>query len=219
MTALHWETVTPSMRQALEVVGQSDLVPDFYLAGGTPLALQIGHRRSVDLGFFSATDEVRPETHHCAARALALFNPTVVEATWVNLVFETTDGLRVGFFGHGYPLIKPTTSVAGTPLAGLIDIGLMKLDALATRAGCKDFCDLYFIAQHISLRHLLDRAPEKYVGFRDFEAMVVRRRAYFERAEQEEMPAMLEPLSWKTVKDFFQVQAVLLGQQWIDGKD
>lgn len=218
MTAPHWETVTPTMRQVLEVVGQSDLVPDFYLAGGTALALQIGHRRSIDLDFFSATDEVRPETHRRAARALARFQPAVVEATWGNLVFATADGLRVGFFGYGYPLIEPTTSVVGTLLASLADIGLMKLDALATRSGRKDFCDLYAIAQHISLRELLDRAPEKYAGFRDFEAMVVRRMAYFERAEQEEMPAMLEPVNWETVKAFFGAQAMLFGHQWMDGK-
>jgi hypothetical protein len=217
--APHWETVTATMRRVLEVVGQSDLVPDFYLAGGTALALQIGHRCSIDLDFFSATDEVRPETHRRAARMLVPFQPAVVEATWGNLVFATQDGLRVGFFGYGYPLIEPTMPVVGTPLASLVDIGLMKLDALATRAGRKDFCDLYAISQRISLRDLLDRAPEKYPGFRDFEAMVVRRTAFFERAEQEEMPSMLESVDWETVKAFFRAQAVMLGRRWIDGTE
>jgi Nucleotidyl transferase AbiEii toxin, Type IV TA system len=64
MTDLHWETVTPLMRDVMRTVGASDLCPRFYLAGGTALALQLGHRRSVDLDFFSETDEVRPETHH-----------------------------------------------------------------------------------------------------------------------------------------------------------
>ena len=52
MTELHWETVTPLMREVLQIIGQSDLAPRFYLAGGTALALQLGHRRSVDLDFF-----------------------------------------------------------------------------------------------------------------------------------------------------------------------
>jgi hypothetical protein len=126
------------------------------------------------------------------------------------------DSLRVGFFGYGYCLLEPTFPAGGVPLAGLVDVGLMKLDALATRSSRKDFYDLYAIAQHISLRQLLDRAPEKYPGFRDFEAMVVRRLAYFQRAEQEETPEVLQPVSWDTVKAFFRRQAVVLGREWLE---
>jgi hypothetical protein len=53
MTEWHWETVTPLMRDIMHTVGQSDLGTRFYLAGGTALALHLGHRRSIDLGFFS----------------------------------------------------------------------------------------------------------------------------------------------------------------------
>jgi hypothetical protein len=79
MTKLHWETATPLMREVMQTVGQSDLVSRFYLAGGTALALQLGHRRSVDLDFFSETDEVRPEMHRQALRVLKTFHPTIVE--------------------------------------------------------------------------------------------------------------------------------------------
>ena len=92
MTSLHWRTVTAHMRGVLEAVGQSDLVPDFYLAGGTALALQIGHRRSIDLDFFSATDEVRPETHRRAARVLAPFLPVTARprgAIWCSSLGTT----------------------------------------------------------------------------------------------------------------------------------
>ncbi|NLS77460.1 MAG: nucleotidyl transferase AbiEii/AbiGii toxin family protein [Chloroflexi bacterium] len=211
---LHWETITPLMRQVLAAVGRSELCPDFYLAGGTALALQLGHRRSVDLDFFSEHDEVRPEMHQRALRALSSFAPQVVEQAWGNLVLLLGD-LRAGFFGYGYPLIAPTIEAEGVPLASLADIGLMKLDAIATRASRKDFCDLYLIAQSIPLRALLDMAPAKYPTVRDFEAMIVRQLAYFERADLEPPLDALLPLDWAEVKGFFRTWARLLGQSWL----
>ena len=117
---------------------------------------------------------------------------------------------------HYRLLITPTVPAEGVPLAGLADIGLMKLDAIATRASRKDFHDLYAIAQRISLRELLDLAPTKYPTVRDFEAQVVRYMAYFERADQEPPLPLLQPVEWTTVKAFFREQAVLLGRGWLE---
>ena len=215
MTGLHWETAGPLMRDVMRTVGASDLCPRFYLAGGTALALQLGHRRSVDLDFFSQTDEVRPEMHRRVLQVLGDWGPLVVEQAWGNLVLVVAD-LRVGFFGYGYPLVAPTVEAEGMPLAGLADIGLMKLDAIATRTSRKDFHDLYAIARHIPLRELLDLAPVKYPSARDFEAQVVRCMAYFDRAEQEPPLPLLQPTEWATVKAFFRQQALLLGRGWLE---
>jgi len=215
MTELHWQTVTPLMREVLRTVGKSDLCPRFYLAGGTALALQLGHRRSIDLDFFSATDEVRPEMHRQALRVLESFGPTIVEQAWGNLLL-LVQNLHVGFFGYGCALLATPSLAEGVPMASVTDIGLMKLDALATRASRKDFYDLYAIAQRVPLRDLLDLAPTKYPLVRDFEALVVRYMAYFDRAEQEQPPLMLEAVDWSTVKEFFREQAVELGRRWLE---
>jgi hypothetical protein len=79
MSELHWETVTSLMREVMQTVGRSELCPRFYLAGVTALALQLGHRRSVDLDFFPETDDVQPEMHLHALRVLKTFRPIVVE--------------------------------------------------------------------------------------------------------------------------------------------
>ena len=133
MSELYWATVTPLMRQIMRAVGLSDLGPRFYLAGGTALALQLGHRRSVDLDFFSETDEVPPATHRQVMNVLEEYEPNIVEQAWGNLLLLVQD-LRVGFFGYGYPLVAPLLQVEGLSLCSLDDIGLMKLDALAGRA-------------------------------------------------------------------------------------
>lgn len=210
---LYWEMVTPLMRQVLRTVGQSSLCPRFYLAGGTALALQLGHRRSVDLDLFSATDEVRPETHREVLAVLRPLQPTIVEQEWGNLLLLLGD-LRVGFFGYGYPLLEVGVEAEGVPLASLLDLGLMKLDAVATRATRKDFCDLFILSRTLSLRQLLDAAPRKYLGHRDFEARVVRYLTYYERADQEQPVPMLQPVSWEEVKTFFRQQASLLARRW-----
>jgi len=215
MTDLRWETITPLMRQVLQAVGRSNLRLRFYLAGGTALALQLGHRQSVDLDFFSETDEVRPETHRQVVQVLKAFQPVVVEQAWGNLLL-VVENLRVGFFGYSYPLVAPPALAEGVPLASLTDIGLMKMDAVATRASRKDFHDLYAITRHISLRALFDLAPTKYPSVRDFEAMVVRAMVYFDRADQEEALLLLQPVDWEIVKAFFREQAVALGKGWLE---
>ncbi len=57
-----WHVITPEMRQVLFDINQQSFSHDFYLAGGTALSLQIGHRQSVDLDFFSEIDEVGEHT-------------------------------------------------------------------------------------------------------------------------------------------------------------
>ena len=79
----------------------------------------------------------------------------------------------------------------------------------------KDFYDLYFISQKIPLRQLLNLAPQKYQSIRDFEAQVVKRLVFFESAENESDPALQEPVSWQTVKEYFVQQAKELGQGWL----
>jgi predicted nucleotidyltransferase component of viral defense system len=68
LKAFHWETVTPQMRQILVSIGTAAYSSRFYLAGGTALALQLGHRLSIDLDLFSETDEVLEKTRYGAFR-------------------------------------------------------------------------------------------------------------------------------------------------------
>jgi hypothetical protein len=213
MNTLHWETITPNMRLLLIEFNQSEVGQLFYLAGGTALALQLGHRISVDLDFFSPTEDI-PSMRDPLMKVLQPFDPLLADAAWGNLVFLAR-GVRVGFYSYGYRLVEAPLEAAGVRLASIEDIGLMKLDALLARASRKDFHDLYVICQRIPIRQLLAYAPRKYPYIRDFEAQVARRLAYFERAEQEQPVPLLQTVPWETVKRYFQEQAVSLGKGWI----
>jgi hypothetical protein len=210
---IYWETISATMRQVMAAFGRSEIGARFYLAGGTALALQLGHRHSVDLDFFSASEDV-PSIRQPLTAALQAFDPILADTSWGNLVFLAS-GVRVGFYGYGYDMIAPWVEADGVRLAGINDIALMKMDALLARASRKDFHDLYAICQSVSLRTLFDLAPQKYPSVRDFEAQVVKRLVFFERAEQEEPLPLIEEVAWETVKAFFRQQAAQLGQSWL----
>ncbi|MCI0520820.1 MAG: nucleotidyl transferase AbiEii/AbiGii toxin family protein [Chloroflexi bacterium] len=210
---LFWETISPAMRQVMAAFGRSAIGARFYLAGGTALALQLGHRRSFDLDFFSPGEDI-PTIRQALADALHGFAPTLADASWGNLVF-LAGGVRVGFYGYGYAMVAPIIEIESVRLASVADIALMKLDALLGRAGRKDIHDLYVICQRLPLRQLFDLAAQKCPATRDFEVQVVKRLAFFERADMEGPPTLLIDTPWETVKAFFRQQAADFGKSWL----
>jgi len=213
MSEFFWNTITENMKSVLNGFSQSEIAEHFYLAGGTALSLQLGHRSSVDLDFFSSTEDI-PTVRPRLEAALATFNAILADSSWGNLVYLVKD-VRVGFYGYGYPLIDLLTKKEGLRLASIEDIALMKLDALLSRAARKDFYDLYFICQKFPLKQLLDIAPQKYASVRDFEAQVIKRLVFFDNAENEIDPPLLLPATWQLVKKYFIQQAKEIGQDWL----
>jgi len=201
------------MRELMRFIGQSPFAERFYLAGGTALALRLGHRRSIDLDFFSATDEVLRKTRHEILGALAPLAPQALEDVDGNLLLQVLE-LNVGFFGYGYPLLEPTDSVEGVAVAAIVDVGMMKLDALISRGSRKDFYDLYFVAQYIPIPDLLALGRTKYPYARDFELMAIESLVLFENADRDMQPNLLIDLPWEQVRHFFITQAQALGQTW-----
>lgn len=163
--------------------------------------------------FFSATEDI-PTIRPALDEALASFNTTLVNSSWGNLAYLVND-VRVGFYGYGHPLVAPSIERESLKLASIEDIALMKLDALLSRAARRDFYDLYFVCQRVPLKNLLDLAPQKYPSVRDFETQVIKRLVFFDAAEHEIDPPLLQPVQWQTIKQFFILQAKEIGQDWI----
>jgi hypothetical protein len=214
MSNLHWNTITKDMQVVLNGFNQSQLGSHFYLAGGTALSLQLGHRLSVDLDFFSPTEDI-PSIRAQLEKSFEPFPKTLVDSSWGNLVYLVND-VRTGFYGYGFPLVAPLIETEGVRLASMDDIALMKLDALLSRAARKDFYDLYFICRIIPLQKLFEEAPQKFSSVRDFESQATKRLIYFENAENESDPPLLENISWQAVKEFFIQQAKAIEQSWLE---
>jgi hypothetical protein len=214
MSNLFWNTITAEMSSVLTGFAKTEIGSRFYLAGGTALSLQLGHRLSVDLDFFTPTEDI-PTIRPILETALAPFHPVLADSAWGNLVYLASN-IRVGFYGYGHPLIVPLVEKEGARLAAIEDIALMKFDALLARAARKDFYDLYFICQQIPLRSLFDLAPQKYPAVRDFEAQTLKRLVYFENAENDAEPHLLSHVTWHGVKEYFIQQAAQIGRGWLE---
>jgi hypothetical protein len=214
----HWEAVTPEARDLLALLGQLPLLRPFYLAGGTALALRLGHRISQDLDLFANIETLDDHLRRGIVDELRKGHAVdLLQDSVLGLVLKV-DGQPVSFFSYGYPLLAPTDLVSDIQVAGVLDIGLMKLDAIAGRGTRKDFYDLYFIASHIPLGELFARSSDKYPQSRGFGMRVLTALVDFDIADQQDEPTMLRPVQWDQVKAFFVAQARRLGQMWF-GQD
>jgi predicted nucleotidyltransferase component of viral defense system len=213
MSQLFWNTISEDMRFILNEFFKSEIAEKFYLAGGTALSLQLGHRQSIDLDFFSTTEDI-PTIRQVLIESLIFLETEIADTSWGNLVL-LTNGVRVGFYGYGYALVNPLVEYEKIQLASVEDIALMKMDALLSRASRKDFYDLYFICQNIPVATLFSKAHRKYPSIRDFEVQVTKRLVYFETAELDTDPILLNSISWQEVKDYFIQQAKEIEKSWL----
>lgn len=213
MSQLFWNTISEDMRFVLNEFFKNEIAQKFYLAGGTALSLQLGHRQSIDLDFFSETEDI-PTIRQVLIQSLDLLETQITDTSWGNLVL-LANGVRVGFYGYGYALINPLVAYEKIKLASVEDIALMKMDALLSRASRKDFYDLYFICKNIPLNQLFSKVHRKYPSIRDFEVQVTKRLVYFETAELDTDLILLSTISWQEVKDYFIQKAKEIEKSWL----
>jgi hypothetical protein len=199
----HPEVLQGPQADALRLLARPVAEAGFYLAGGTALALHLGHRRSVDFDWF--TQEPLPDPLVLAQHLRDAGIPFTTVSTERGTLHGTTAGVRVTFLEYRYPLLKPTVFRAdlGCPLAALEDIACMKLSAVAQRGSRKDFIDIYALGQSgLTLEEMLDWYQRKY-GVKDI-AHVLYGLAYFDDAEREKAPYLVWKLEWEDVKSSIQ---------------
>jgi hypothetical protein len=213
----HWEALTPKTRVALHLAAGLPFIQRYYLAGGTGLALHLGHRFSVDLDFFSpAADAVGPDER--AVLQVTFTDPSLIITHDKDMTFVATwQGVGVSFFRLAlYPLVQEPLLLDGTPVATVEEIGAMKLAAIMARGTRKDYVDLYFILQRTPLERLFEVAAVKYARVRTFAVSAVRALTYFVDAEATPMPQMIERAPWTTVKRFLEHAALQAGRQHLE---
>jgi len=170
------------------------------LAGGTGLALQLGHRVSEDFDFFR-TDGFEPEKLH---GLLSGCGPTELLHRDDRTLTVLASGVKVSFFRVPDPFLFPRLEYSFFELAEVRDIALMKLAAISSRGARKDFVDLHAILRSgPRLAEVLAWLPEKYGEERVNTYHVLKSLTWFEDAEAEPMPRMLEPFDWDECKAFF----------------
>jgi len=161
---LHLETVPAPTLELLKKLSQLPCLSQFNLAGGTALALQIGHRISYDLDFFTSQD-FEPDTlfaeinQHLQIQLLAKSKNTL------NL---TANSIKIDLLKYPYPLIDNILTINELRLLSKKDIAPMKISAICNRGAKRDFYDFYFgeckyIDRYylVILRRFFDRKNER----------------------------------------------------------
>ena len=198
---MHPEILEGPQKSALAQLDRAPLPTDFYLAGGTALALHLGHRRSVDLDFFTQG----PFENETLLARLRRIGEIRVERNEPGTFRGQLGGVQIGFIRYDYSLLDaPIKPDFGPRVAGTRDIACMKLSAIMGRGTRRDFVDLYAVCrQGVSLREVYGWFQQKYAGISYDPYHLAKSLVYFVEAEKEPIPVMLHPIRWDEVQEFF----------------
>ena len=199
-----FEQVLPGKTKAiLAVLGESEVIKKAYLAGGTALALQLGHRISYDLDFFSL-EEFNEERLLSKIKEISGFQ--LEKIAWRTIIGKF-EGVRFSMFCYQYPLLYPGKKFGMINIADIPDISAMKITAIASRGTKRDFVDLYFICKEsLPLEEIIQIYDKKYKNLAATKMHIMKSLIYFDDAEGEEMPRMIKKVNWGEIKEYFETQ-------------
>lgn len=193
---LYTETIAPRTLELLKRIMLDESLPPFRLVGGTSLALQLGHRISIDLDLF--TDESFDEQQvNDILRINYGFETDFIDKETVKGVIE---GVRIDCIAHKYHWIYPFSNEEGIRIVSKEDICAMKLNAIAGNGTrIKDFIDIAFLSTYFTLEQMLGFYEEKYHSnsMMPFKALT-----YFEDINMAEPVHMIDgnKLQWERIR-------------------
>jgi len=200
---LSLRTIESHTLELLRALMQEPALRELRLVGGTALALQYGHRSSVDLDLFGKIDvdgyELQSILSKCGV--LKVENETkIIHQYYI-------DNIKVDVVSYPFEWISPIIEEDGIRLASPIDIAAMKVNAIEGRGTKKDFIDMYMLLQHYSLKEIIAFYQQKYPNYSIFRAL--RSLTYFEDAEDQFMPRMFIEDTWENMKLYITNQVKL----------
>ena len=201
------QTVYPNTLELLKSLASQPELAQTRLVGGTALALQYGHRQSIDLDFFGILPEEKEELVEMTKRV-----GNVLVTNRSKMILQTViNQVKVDFVDYSrYEWIDEPVMGDGFVLASDKDIAAMKVNAIIGRGTKKDFIDLYVLLQRYSLSEIMAFYKQKYPDFSEYRALLSM--TYFEDAEMQDVPKMFIDTSWDTMKSTI-IEAVKAYQQ------
>ena len=195
------QVLAGNTKAVLALLEKSEVIQKAYLAGGTALALQLGHRISYDLDFFTQeefdAEMLLPEIEEISDFQLE-------KISWRTILGKFED-VKFSIFYYKYPLLYAAKKFGMIKITDIRDIAAMKIAAIASRGTKRDFVDLYFICKEIvTLPDAIQLYDKKYKNLATTEIHIMKSLVYFEDAESDEMPKMLKKAEWEDVKKYFE---------------
>lgn len=196
---LYFETVEPGTLSLLREVMSISALADFHLVGGTALALQYGHRVSIDLDLFNSrpfdNDEVMQVLEENFSHRLAVRTSNKVG------IFCFIDDIKVDIVRYPFRMIREQLLLDGIRMYAPEDIMAMKAQAIFGRAKKKDFWDIAELLQHYSVADFIQCHQEKYPT-QQLLISVPQAMVYFDEVKDDEDPVSLKGQTWMSVKAF-----------------
>lgn len=182
-----------------QLIQQLQSLPElanFYLVGGTSLALQMGHRNSIDIDLFSQNNFTESEI----GDALKGRHDFIVTVSRNNTVLGVVDKVKTDFIKHDYPFINAPITEEGITYLSKEDISAMKLHAIIQSGKrLKDFIDIYFLLQYFTMDQLIGFFVKKYSYSNPLIAL--KAVTYFDDIDENiDPPKLLQPLPLSTIK-------------------
>jgi len=209
---MHAGTLPVNAQNALAKLGKSNIFTESYLAGGSALALHLGHRISVDLDFYTRKN-VSVEDIPFQINRFGKFSVTILEPP--HTVAGEFESIKLSLFRYDYPMIGKFSIFKNVKIASIEDIAAMKLSAISGRATKRDYVDLYFISRIYEVDKIIDFYIKKFGDTGNNIYVIMKALGFFEDAEGDEMPKMIKKVVWNEVKVFFSKETIRLAKKYI----
>ena len=210
------KVLSKNARNALATLGKSNFLGSYYLAGGTALALQLGHRYSFDFDFFT---QIKFDEEIVIQRLTELLRNFKLERKDWRTILGYIGDTRFSLFFYKYPLLFKTHKFLNIEVADIKDIAPMKIAAIVDRGVKRDFIDLYFILEVkkiLTIDEALILYDKKFKALVQNKFHILKSLAYFEDAERDELPQMIKKVEWNTVKEFFKEEQKRLTKKLLE---
>lgn len=193
---MHIATLALPTKHILDKLAGKPILNDFYLSGGTALALHFGHRESEDLDFFSEAD-FDPAKVQVDLEKITTLSGIEHDPGTLNCY---ADGVKLQFLHYPYNLLSAPLVWRQIQVSSVADIACTKLLTIGSRGSKKDFIDLYFILKEYSLKKLFSLLSEKYPKTNYNQLHILKSLVYFDDAENQGMPRMHVDVVWSNIK-------------------
>ncbi len=199
---LYTRTVEPRTFELLKKLMDLEVLKGFYLVGGTAIALQKGHRFSIDLDLFTPYPF---DNDQVIEKLIETFESFILKSEGKQMIFAEIEDVKVDLVKMNYPILFETTLDENIRMLHINDIAPMKLKAMVQRGSKKDFFDIYYILQDMSLSTLLELYKSKFNQNEIFH--VIKSLSYFEDAESDFNPIVYDPkIDWNTIKENLKIE-------------
>ncbi len=199
---MHIECLPSHSRDILNRLKRTARIYRFILAGDTGLALQLGHRISVDLDFFTG----RPfYTEKIFQEIKQLGLGPVVQKEEKGTLTIIVHGTKVSIFHYPYSFVEKKAEMDDISVASIIDIASMKIIAISQRGAKRDFVDLYFILRNTPFWRIAENMIKRFGKDRINPVYIGKSMVYFNDADVDPDPRYCgkEKPDWEFIRKFF----------------